>query len=93
MGTPGSGGYAMVGVANSARPLSARAQRGYSQEYIANTADRGVTAMVKTTTHRNPISREARIERRAKKRDETVLRKKLVKSRKNDATAQDDKLI
>ena len=57
-------------------------------EYNAMTAERGLTAMAKTTTHRDPIRRAARIERRAKKRVETVMRKKLVKTRKNDAIAQ-----
>ena len=41
--------------------------------------------MAKETTHRDPIRRAARIERRAKKRDETAIRKKLVKMMKNDA--------
>ena len=39
--------------------------------------------MAKETTHRGPERRAARIEIREKKRAETVLRKKLVKERKN----------
>jgi|TARA_B100000809_G_scaffold11677_1_gene10885 hypothetical protein len=42
--------------------------------------------MAKTTTHRDPIKRAARIERRAQKRLETVMRKKLVKKMKIDAS-------
>ena len=42
--------------------------------------------MAKTTTHRDPIKRAARIERRAQKRLETVMRKKLVKKMKVDAS-------
>ena len=45
--------------------------------------------MPKETTHRDPEKRTARIERRAKKRAETVMRKKLVKTRKNGAITQD----
>ena len=41
--------------------------------------------MAKTTTHRDPIKRAARIERRAQKRLETVKRKRLVKKMKIDA--------
>jgi len=41
--------------------------------------------MAKTSTHRDPIKRAARIERRAQKRMETVMRKKLVKKMKVDA--------
>ena len=41
--------------------------------------------MAKTSTHRDPIKRAARIERRAQKRMETVMRKKLVKKMKIDA--------
>jgi len=42
--------------------------------------------MAKITTHRDPIRRAARIERRAKKRVETAMRKKLVKMMRNDAS-------
>ena len=49
--------------------------------------------MAKTTTHRDPIRRAARIERRAKKRVETVMRKKLVKTRKNARLPTTDKPI
>jgi len=45
--------------------------------------------MAKETTHRGPIRRAERIERRAKKRVETVMRKKLVKTRINDAISHD----
>ena len=45
--------------------------------------------MPKETTHRDAEKRTARIERRAKKRAETVMRKKLVKMRKNGAITQD----
>jgi len=47
------------------------------------------TKMAKETTHRDPIRRAERIERRAKKRVETVMRKKLVKTRINDAISHD----
>ena len=46
----------------------------------------GRKKMAKTTTHRDPIKRAARIERRAQKRLETVMRKKLVKEMKVDAS-------
>ena len=39
--------------------------------------------MSKTTTHRDPIRRAARIEKRAKKRVETAMRKNLVKMMRN----------
>jgi len=39
--------------------------------------------MPKESTHRNPVTREARIERRAKKRADTVVRKKTMKMLKN----------
>jgi hypothetical protein len=39
--------------------------------------------MAKETTHRDPIKRAARIERRAKYRAETVMRKKIVKAMKS----------
>ncbi len=39
--------------------------------------------MAKESTHRDPEKRAARIERRARKRAETVLRKQIVKARKN----------
>ena len=39
--------------------------------------------MAKETTHRSPERRASRIESRVKQRAETVLRKKLVKARKN----------
>ena len=42
--------------------------------------------MAKTTTHRDPIKRAARIERRALTRLETVMRKKLVKKMKIDTS-------
>jgi len=42
--------------------------------------------MSKTTTHRDPIKRAARIERRAQKRLETVMRKKSVKKMTVDAS-------
>ena len=38
--------------------------------------------MPKETTHRNPETRAARIERRAKKRADTVARKKIMKMMK-----------
>ena len=38
--------------------------------------------MPKETTHRDPEKRAARIERRAKKRTETVNRKRLIKTAK-----------
>jgi hypothetical protein len=38
--------------------------------------------MPKETTHRNPETRAARIERRAKKRVDTVARKKIMKMMK-----------
>ncbi len=38
--------------------------------------------MAKETTHRDPIRRAERIERRSKKRVETAMRKKLVKTMK-----------
>ncbi len=41
--------------------------------------------MAKETTHRDPIRRAERIERRANKRVETAMRKKLMKMMKNDA--------
>ncbi len=44
------------------------------------------TNMAKITTHRDPIRRAARIERRAKKRVETIMRKRLVKARKINST-------
>ena len=49
--------------------------------------------MAKTTTHRDPIRRAARIDRRAKKRVETVMRKKLVETRKNARLPTTDKPI
>ena len=39
--------------------------------------------MPKETTHRDPETRAARIERRAKKRADTVTRKKIMKNMKN----------
>ena len=39
--------------------------------------------MPKESTHRNPITREARIERRLKKRANTAVRKKAMKMMKN----------
>ena len=42
--------------------------------------------MPKETTHRDPEKRAARIERRAKKRVETAMRKKLAKMMKNKAS-------
>ena len=42
--------------------------------------------MPKETTHRDPEKRAARIERRAKKRVETVMRTKLVKMMKSNAS-------
>jgi len=42
--------------------------------------------MAKTTTHRDPIKRAARIERRTQKRLEAVMRKKLVKKMKIGAS-------
>ena len=42
--------------------------------------------MAKTTTHRDPIKRAARIERRTQKRLEAVMRKKLVMKMKIDAS-------
>jgi len=44
------------------------------------------TTMAKETTHRGPIRRAERIERRAKKRVETAMRKKLVKTMKNGSS-------
>ncbi len=44
------------------------------------------TKMAKETTHRDPIRRAERIERRAKKRVETAMRKKLVKMMKTNAS-------
>jgi len=44
------------------------------------------TKMAKETTHRDPPRRAARIERRAKKRVETAMRKKLVKMMKSAAS-------
>lgn len=41
--------------------------------------------MPKETTHRDPETRAARIERRAKKRADTVARKRTVKASKNKA--------
>ena len=41
--------------------------------------------MAKESTHRDPIRRAERIERRAKKRVETAMRKKLVKMIRNNA--------
>ena len=41
--------------------------------------------MAKETTHRDPEVRAARIERRAKKRADTVMRKQIMKARKNSA--------
>ena len=43
------------------------------------------TKMAKETTHRDPIRRAERIERRAKKRVETAMRKKFMKMMKNNA--------
>ena len=42
--------------------------------------------MAKETTHRDPIKRAERIERRAKKRVETAMRKTLVKLMKHGAS-------
>ena len=42
--------------------------------------------MAKEMTHRDPIRRAERIERRAKKRVETAMRKKLVKMMRTDAS-------
>jgi len=39
--------------------------------------------MAKETTHRDPERRAARIERRARKRAETVMRRQAMKARKN----------
>ena len=44
--------------------------------------------MAKETTHRDPIRRAERIERRAKKRVETVMRKELVKMMRDNASVQ-----
>jgi len=46
------------------------------------------TKMAKETTHRDPIKRAERIERRAKKRVETAMRKKLVKTMRDNASVQ-----
>ncbi len=42
--------------------------------------------MPKETTHRDSETRAARIERRAKKRADTVTRKKIMKSRKTQVS-------
>ena len=42
--------------------------------------------MAKESTHRDPIRRAERIDRRAKKRVETAMRKKLMKIMRNNAS-------